>query len=222
MKLSVSKKAEDMKDSTGGAYINQSGIYDIVLNYVQLAETKNGACQINFNVTHQGMDQTIYGPILLSKEKKVNEITHRLLNQLCVIAGMEDGQDIETETVEKLVGKEQKPMEMEIIPELVDLTLKMRVQMEYSVWNDTIQERKAVKAFYREDGATAAEAESGTGIGSRLAKDAEKYASNVTYKDGLTADDVQEWIKSKSSGSKGAAPAPAAKTTAKRPMFGKS
>lgn len=222
MKLSVSKKAEDMKDSTGGAYINRSGIYDIVLNYVQLAETKNGACQINFNLNHQGMDQTIYGPILLSKEKKLNEITHSLLNRLCIIAGMEDGQDIETETVEKLVGKAQKPMEMEIIPELVGIALKMRVQMEYSVWNNEIQERKAVKAFYREDGATAAEAESGVDIGSRLAKDAEKYASNVTYKDGLTADDVQEWIKSKSSGSKGAAPAPAAKTTAKRPMFGKS
>lgn len=222
MKLTVSKKAEDMKDASSGAYINQSGIYDIVLNYVQLAETKNGACQINFNVNHQGMDQTIYGPILLSKEKKINEITYNLLNRLCAIAGMEDGQDIETETVEKLVGKAQKPMEMEIIPELVDLPLKIRVQMEYSVWNDTIQERKAVKAFYREDGATAAEAESGVDIGSRLAKDKEKYASNVTYKDGLTADDVQEWIKSKSSSSKGAAPAPTAKTAARRPMFGKS
>ena len=221
MKLSVSKKAEDMKDSSGGAFINRSGIYDIVLNYVQLAETKNGACQINFNINHQGMDQTIYGPILLSKEKKLNEITNDLLNRLCIIAGMEDGQEIETETVEKLVGKAQKPMEMEIIPELVDIALKMRVQMEYSVWNDAVQERKAVKAFYREDGATAAEAESGTDIGSRLAKDAEKYASNVTYKDGLTADDVQEWIKSRSGGGKGAAPAPAAKTTAKRPMFGK-
>lgn len=222
MKLTVSKKAEDMKDASSGAYINQSGIYDIVLNYVQLAETKNGACQINFNVNHQGMDQTIYGPILLSKEKKINEITYNLLNRLCAIAGMEDGQDIETETVEKLVGKAQKPMEMEIIPELVDLPLKIRVQMEYSVWNGTIQERKAVKAFYREDGATAAEAESGVDIGSRLAKDKEKYASNVTYKDGLTADDVQEWIKSKSSSSKGAAPAPTAKTAARRPMFGKS
>lgn len=224
MKLSVSKKAEDIKDSSGGAYINRSGIYDVVLNYVQLAETKNGACQINFSVNHQGMDQTIYGPILLSKEKKLNEITSNLLNRLCIIAGMDDGQEIETETVEKLVGKAQKPMEMEIIPELVEIPVKMRIQMEYSVWNDAIQERKAVKAFYREDGATAAEAESGTDIGSRLAKDEEKYASNVTYKDGLTEDVVQEWIKTRvaSGGKDGAAPAPAAKTAAKRPMFGKS
>lgn len=220
MKLSVSKKEEDIKDSNGGAYINHSAIYDVVLNYVQLAPSKNGAIQMNVNVTHQGMEQTIYGPYLVSKTGKINEITNGLLNRLCIIAGMEDGQEIETETVEKLVGKAQKPMEMDIIPELVDIPLKMRIQMEYSKWNNSIQERKAIKAFYREDGATAAEAESGENIGSRLAKDEEKYASNVTYKDGLTEDDVQEWIKSKNNGP--AAPSPAAKTTAKRPMFGKS
>ncbi len=103
MKLSVSKKAEDIKDSGGGAFINRSGIYDVILNYVQLAETKNKAYQLNFNVTHQGMDQTIYGPILVGKDGKINEITNNLLNRLCIIAGMEDGQEIETETVENLV-----------------------------------------------------------------------------------------------------------------------
>ncbi len=112
-------------------------------------------------------------------------------------------------------------MEMEVIPELSDIPVKMRVQMEYSLWNDAIQERKAVKAFYREDGATAAEAESGENIGNRLAQDEEKYASNVTYKDGLTEADVQNWIKARNSG-KNTKPSPAVKTTAKRPLFGKS
>lgn len=225
MKLTVSKKQDDIKDTgNGGAFINRSGIYDVTLNYVQVAPTKNKAYQLNFNVNNGGMDQTIYGPILINTDGKVNEITQALLNRLCIIAGMDDGQEIETETVEMPVGKEQKLMEMEIIPELSEVNVKMRVQMEYSLWNNDIQERKAIKAFYREDGATAAEAESGENIGKRLALDEEKYASNVTYRDGLTEEDVKEWIQSRSNGGKGSAPAkaaPAAKATAKRPLFGK-
>ena len=224
MKLTVSKNQNDIKDQSGGGFINKSGIYDVTLNYVQVAETKNKAYQLNFNVTHQGMDQTLYGPIIVNKDGSVNEITQGLLNRLCIIAGMDDGQEIETETEERPVGKDQKMMEMEIIPELCDLDVKMRVQMEYSMYNDEIQERKNIKAFYREDGATAAEAESGEDIGKRLALDEEKYASNITYKDGLTEADVTEWLKARASGNAQASkntPAPKAATTAKRPMFGK-
>lgn len=225
MKLTVSKKEEAIKDSGGGGgYINRSAIYDVNLNYVQVAETKNKAYQLNFNVTNQGMDQTIYGPILIGKDGKVNEITQNLLNRLCIIAGMEDGQEIETESVDMPVGKDQKIVEMEIIPDLSDLPVKMRVQMEYSLWNNQIQERKNVKAFYREDGATAAEAESGENIGKRLAMDEEKYASNVTYKDGLTEEAVKAWIQERidsNSSKSNSSPAPTAKAKAKRPLFSK-
>lgn len=223
MKLTVSKNQNDIKDQSGGGFINKSGIYDVTLNYVQVAETKNGAYQLNFNVTHQGMEQTIYGPIIMNKDGNVNEITQGLLNRLCIIAGMDEGQEIETETEERPVGKDRKMMEMEIIPELCDLEVKMRVQMEYSLYNNEIQDRKNIKSFYREDGATAAEAESGEDIGKRLALDEEKYATNVTYKDGLTEEVVAEWLKARASGnaSKSAAPAPKASATAKRPMFGK-
>ena len=227
MKLTVSKTNDAIKDSGegGGGYINRSGIYDVIINYVQVAETKNGAYQLNFNVSNQGKEQTIYGPILMGKDGKVNEITQNLLNRLCIIAGMDDGQEIETESAAYPVGKDQKMTEMEVIPELTNLPVKMRIQMEYSLWNNDIQERKGIKAFYREDGATAAEAESGENIGRRLALDEEKYASNVTYRDGLTEEDVKNWIKARvdaaGSGSAPAAKAPTAKTTAKRPLFGK-
>jgi hypothetical protein len=222
MKLFVSNNDDAIKDSGGGGFINHSGIYDVQLNYVQLATTKNKAYQLNFNVTNNGMAQTIYGPILVGKDGKINEITQNLLNRLCVIAGMEDGQEIETETAEIPVGKEQKPMEMEIIPELSDIPVKIRIQMEYSVWNDAIQERRNVKAFYREDGATAAEAKNGENIGKRLAQDKEKYADNVTYRDGLTEDDVKEWLQAKrSSGNEKKAATASPKASAKRPLFGK-
>lgn len=222
MKLFVSNNDDAIKDSGGGGFINRSGIYDVQLNYVQLATTKNKAYQLNFNVTNEGMAQTIYGPILVGTDGKINEITQNLLNRLCVIAGMADGQEIETETAEIKVGKDQKLMEMEIIPELSDIPVKMRLQMEYSVWKDDIQERRAVKAFYREDGATASEAKANENIGTRLATDAEKYASNVTYRDGLTEEDVSAWVKAKRSTAKGATPATASpKVTSKRPLFGK-
>lgn len=228
MKLKVSKKQEAIKDggTGGGGLINRSGIYDVTINYVQVAQTKGGAHQLNFNVNHNGMDQTIYGPYLTTKSGDINEITQKLLNRLCVIAGMEDGQEIETETAEFPVGKDQKMMEMEIIPELVDLPVKMRVQMEYSLWDDKIQERKSIRAFYREDGATAAEAESGENIGRRLALDEEKYAHNVTYRDGLTEETVKDWIQSRINGKNTSSDKPAAakaasKSGAKRPLFGK-
>ena len=224
MKLSVSKKTADMKDGGNNGYINGSAIYDVTINYVQVADTKNGAKQLNFNVTNGTTEQTIFGPILFGVDGKVNEITQSLLNRLCIIVGMEDGQEIETETAEYKVGKEQTLTEMEVIPHLAGAEVKMRIQMEYSTWNNNIQERKAIKAFYRADGATAAEAESGENIGKRLAIEEEKYASNVTYKDGLTPEDVAAWIKTKISGKTASASAnsPVPKASAKRPLFGKA
>lgn len=220
MKLTVSKKADAIKDTgNGGGYINNSGIYDVTLNFVQVATSKGGAHQLNFNLDFNGNDQTIYGPYITDKAGNVNEITQNLLNRLCIISGMQDGQDIETETTEVALGKDKKLTDIEVIPELSDLACKIRVQMEYSLYNNEIQERKNIKAFYREDGATAAEAEANENIGKRIALDEEKYASNVTYKDGLTEQDVKDWLQAKRDGK--AATTPAAKPAAKRPMFGK-
>jgi hypothetical protein len=222
MKLKVSKKEDAIKESGGGdgSYINRSGVYDVNLNYVQVAETKNKAHQLNFNVTNQGMEQTIYGPILIGIDGTVNKITENLLNRLCILAGMDHDQLIETETVTMKVGKDKKDMEMEVIPELNDLSVKMRVQMEYSMYEGKLQERKGIKAFYREDGATASEAEDNENIGKRLAIDEEKYATNVTYRDGLTAESVSALIKERIDASAPGA-GPSAKPAAKRPLFNK-
>lgn len=222
MKLTVSKKADAIKDSGVGGLINKSGVYPVTLNYTQVAESKGGAYQLIFNVTHTGMDQTIYGPYLTDKKKNVNEITQALLNKLCIIAGMEEGQDIETESVENPVGKDRKMMAMEVIPELSELDVQIRIQMEYSMYEGKIQEKQSIKAFYREDGATAAEIVAGEGFGKRLATDIEKYADNVTYRDGLTEEDVKAWIEEQRkarSGNGSSTPSPSAKPAAKRPLF---
>ena len=222
MKLTVSANPEELKDGDGGAYINHSAIYDVMINYVQVAETKNKASQINFNVNHKGMNQTIYGPILVNKDGNINTITKSMVDRLSVIANLENGQELETEEAEFPVGKDNVLTDMDIFPEFSDLEVKIRVQMEYNLYKGEIQERKSIKAFYREDGATAAEILSDSDFGKRLALDEEKYASNITYKDGLTEEEVTDWIKDRNSGkaSKGRASTPAAKSTAKRPRFG--
>lgn len=220
MKFTVKAQADALKESTS-SYINSSGIYDATLNYVQVAQTKNGAYQLNFNLTHQGTDQTIYGPIIVNKDGSPNEITQDLVNRLCVIAGMADGQELETEEVVVKLGKEQKETEITIISGLTEIDLKIRVQMEYSLWNNEIQERKAIKAFYREDGASAAEAVSGENIGKRYNLDKEKYADNVTYRDGLTEEDVKAWIAQRTSGSSSSGSSKPADSPApkRRPAF---
>lgn len=220
MKFTVKTQPDALKESSS-SYINSSGIYDVTLNYVQVAKTKNGAYQLNFNFTNQGTDQTIYGPIVVNKDGSPNEITQDLLNRLCVIAGMADGQELETEEVIVKLGKEQKETEISILSGLTEIDLKVRIQMEYSLYNGEIQERKAIKAFYREDGASAAEAASGENIGKRYALDKEKYADNVTYRDGLTEQDVKEWIAQRSSGasSSDASKSPAPAQAKRRPAF---
>ena len=227
MKLKVSKSKETLREG-GSGFITRSGIYDVTLNFVQIAENENGAAQLIFSLTHEGQEQTLYGPYILNRDGGVNEITQRLLNRLCVIAGMEDGQEIETETEEHPLGREQKMTEIEVIPELSGVDVKMRIQMEYDdKYNGEIRETKAIKAFYREDGATAEEATSGENIGRRLAIDTEKYADKVTYKNGLTKEDVDAWLEERRSGASDDSTAskkatPVAKKTAKRPTFAKN
>ena len=223
MKLTISQNVEDIKDTGNGSYINQSGIYDVTINYVQLAESKNNAVQLNFNVTHQGREQTIYGPYLLNKDGSFNEITKGLVNRLGIIAGMAGDQVLESGKETHPVGKDRTPTEIEVIPEFSGLPVKMRIQMEYRLYNNEIQEGKNIKAFYREDGATAAEATSGENIGERLAADVEKYSDNITYRDGLTEEDVTAWKEARMNAAKAKAkePAPKVATTAARPLFAK-
>ena len=61
-------------------------------------------------------------------------------------------------------------------------------------------ERREIKNFYRQsDGATASEIQIGDGFGNQLQKDM-KYASNITYNDGLTEEVVNKWKEDKKNG----------------------
>ena len=199
--------------SDGGSYINQSGIYDVTLKIVSVDVGDNGSTALNFNVDYQGSDQTFYGLRLTNNDGSEN-FGAKVFNKLCVVAGVDAVSDPEVQ--EHKLGKDQTPTDLAVLTDFTDLPVKVRIQYEYSKYQGKIQEKKVIKAFYREDGASASEILNETPVGVQLAKDL-NYASNITYKDGLTAEDVAAW-KAEKSGK----PAPANSTAPKANEFAKA
>ena len=114
------------------------------------------------------------------------------------------------------VGKDNKPQDFNVITEFSDLPIKVRLQEEYAINPTTKEIRKSLvpKAFFSAEGASAAEIiaqESGEAviIGKDLEKQ-QKYADNITYRDGLDAEQVQAWKDSKTSGNAAKPAAPKA------------
>lgn len=208
-KISTSKDA--IQTSSGSSFINASGIYDVTVKFASIDVSSGGAKSINFNVDYNGNSQTIYGPYIYDKQDQPLEIGLKLVNSLAIIAGLRDGDQPTMEVETHNVGKDNKPQDFNVITEFSDLPIKLRIQMEYDKYNNEITEKKVIKAFFSAEGASAAEiiaqenGESVT-IGKDLEKQA-KYKDNITYKSGLTADDITTW-KANRSNNKSAAPAP--------------
>ena len=211
MKLKVSSKPENIKESSGGGFINKSGIYDLKINHIRLNRYASGASRLVFDVkTAQGALQTLYGPFLEAKNGDINEITATLLNKIAIIAGLPDDYELNIEKVEVPAGKERTVSEEEIFTDLRDIDVKLQVQMEYSKYQDkngenSISENKNIKSVFSLEGLSATELVSGEDAGKQLSI-AEKYANNVTYRDGLTEQDVKDWIESKKKDSTSATP----------------
>ena len=115
---------------------------------------------------------------------------------------MEEGDDFEIEEETHNVGKDNKPQEFAVITNFSDLPIKIRLQEEYYIPEKSqnkgkIQKRMVIKNFFRADGASAEEIVNESEIGKRLATEQEKYASNVTYRNNLTPEDIEEYYKAK-------------------------
>jgi hypothetical protein len=180
---------------SGSSFIGESGIYDVIIKFASVAVSKNGAESVNFNVEYNGNDQTVYGPYVSDKEGNPLDIGLGLINKLAIISGMSAGDELVFEDEEHAVGKDKTVQTFKVISNFSDLPVKMRIQEEYSInpKTNTIQKRMVPRAFFREDGASAEEIINGTEAGKRLALEQEKYASNITYRDGLTEADITKW-----------------------------
>lgn len=203
MAFHVTKTALADVAESGGKFISKSGIYDVVINYANVTVNEHNARSINFNIQYEGTESTLYG-LRLDNNDGTENFGMRAFNNLCVIAGIESVS--EPVTREHKVGKDGEIKEFAVLEDFDNLPVKVRVQFAYHVYQGEIKETKDIKAFYREDGASAFEILSGfegkeVVIGTQLEKDM-KYADNVTYNDGLTEETVEAWKKDKKTAAK--------------------
>lgn len=202
----VNKSLDAVRETTS-EYIKESGMYPITIQFASVNQGERGSLSVDFNIDYKGSSTTIYGLRLTNNDGSDN-FQKAVFNKLLVILGIDTLDDPTIET--HMVGKDNTPKEFSVLTELSDQEVIIRLQYEYSKYNGEIKESRSIKNFYRaSDKATASEILNGTEVGKQYTKDL-AYASNVTYKDGLTAEIIAEWKEAKKSGTEFSA-----KTTAK-------
>lgn len=214
-KKSTDKKA--LEQNTGSNHLNKSGCYPVNIIAPFASASKGGSVSVDMFIDHKGQQQVIYGNLrITNNDGSQNEIGAKAFNQLIIIAGVDDVEDpIDGELP---IGKGSAMTEVAILEDLADVDVILRMQMEYSVYNGNIQEKKVIKGFFRaEDNASAEEIVNETEAGVQYEKES-KYFENVTYKDGLDEEAIIDWVAAKRP--KGTAGSGAAKTAAKKPSFG--
>jgi len=201
----VNRNKEEVKEfeGSGNKFLNKSGMYeDVTIKNLIYDEAANGGAVINFFVECQGEEQVVYGDLrVYNKGGKDNAIGQQLLNKLMVILSIDDlGEPVEEDLP---IGKGKAMKTVNVFPNVEDEDISIRITNKYSVWNNNIMEKTTVSNFYdNETKATAEELlqfeEDGDEsiLGIKYQKDLE-YADNTKYEDGLTAEQIVEWIKSK-------------------------
>lgn len=194
--FNVEKTQEAVKDS-GGSYILQSGMYPVKINFAAVNVNTHGARSIDFNVDYKGTTNTLYG--LKLDDNQGNEHFQRaLFNKLCVIAGFDTIYDPVKQT--HVVGKDQVEKEFDVLDQFSGVEVIVRVRAVYSVYNDEIKQKFEIANFFRiEDKATASEIISGANYGKQYEKE-EAKASESTYQNNLTEDEVKAWLEARKKG----------------------
>lgn len=212
-KKSVSK--EDVKQS-GTAYIMNSGVYPVTILAAFVDTNEQDSSVVNFFVEHEGQQQVIYGNLRVTNNGgEENKIGMKVFNQLLVIADIDECAD--PVEMELPIGKEGVNKTVAVLEDLCDLEIMLRIQLEYTNYNNVIRESKVIKGFYRAgDGATAEEIVNEKDFGKGLEKD-QKYINNITYKDGLDADAITAWV---AGGRKNGGASTSSTVAKKTPSFG--
>lgn len=222
--FTVSTNEENVRDYTpsNGQYINQSGIYEVIIKAVVVDQTAKGSQYLNLWLEHKGKEQPIYQAIRLTNNDGSANFGQQLFTKFCIVAGLGDNAEVSDPTPRMIpMGKGGSDVECMVLEEFTDIPMFMRVQMEYSMYNGNIQETKNIRNFFRyEDKATASEIVNNVeDKGSQYEKE-EEYADKVSYKDGLTEEDIVEWKKNRKAGAKEVDKKPATGFGVKR-TFGK-
>lgn len=207
---------EALKEGGDSKYISKSGLYDLNVITAFVGGTAKSPV-VELYVDLNGQAQPLYGNMRLTNNDGSENFGAKVFNKLLVIADIDGVEDPIEGTLP--IGKKQADKDVAILESIQDIDCKVHVQMEYSIYQGSIKEKTVIKNFYRADGASANEVVNDTEIGLDLEKST-KYFENVTYKDGLDAEQVNEWIAAKRpEGSAGTGSTTSAPT--KRPSFGR-
>ena len=206
--IKVSRDESIVKESSGGGYLSKSGIYPVTIKFVSVVVNEHNARALDFNISYNNNESTLYGLKLDNNDGSENYM-YPIFNNLAVIANLEEQ--------EHAVGKDKTPKSFMVLDDFSELSCYVRVQQEYSKYNNEIKSRLVIKSFYRDDKASAYEITKELPVGTQFEKD-EKYADKITYKDGLTKEEVDIWEAAKA-GNKSAGVAPASSTPVKTNAF---
>jgi len=195
------RDSESVKERVGGSskFLNKAGIYDVNVIAAFVNEGKGGSLTVDFFIEKDEQPQPLYGSLRITNNNgDENKIGAATFNKLLVILDEDEAADPEEATLP--MGKDGADKDVAVIPNLTDFEVKVWVAIEYSVYNGSIKEKKVIRNFYRaNDGASAEEIVNEAEPGQQYAKDLEYLETSenkgVIYKDNLTADQVQEWIK---------------------------
>lgn len=176
-------------------FITTSGIYPVKINFVSLNINENGARSLDFNVEYKNTPHIFYG-LKLDNNNGSENFERAIFNRLCIIAGLT--QVSEPVDQSHAVGKDREIKNFKVLDDFTDLEVYIRIQQQYSLFNGQIKQKKLIRNFYRKDDkASAHEILTNEPAGVQFDKDM-KYASNISYKDGLTEEMVTAY---KSNGS---------------------
>lgn len=201
----VDASEENVKDYEGGSgYINKSGIYEAIIKAVIVDKSPNGSEFINLWIECNGQEQPIFQAMRLTNNDGSPNLGAKLFTKFCIVAGAEQGAEIDDPVPAMVpIGKGGEMQECMVLEQFKDIPMFLRVQMEYSMYDGKIKEQKSVRNFFRyEDKATASEIVNDVETKGEQFKKEEEYADKITYKDGLTEEDVQNYLKERRSGKK--------------------
>lgn len=215
----TSRKADDVKQG-GSNYVTNSGVYPVQILAPIVNVSKGGSESVDLYVEHAGQKQVIYGNLrITNNDGSPNTIGSKVFNQLMIISGLDEISDpIEHELP---IGPKEAMKSAAVLEDLADIDVLMRVQMEYGAWNGNITEKKVIKAFFRaEDKATAEEIVNESDAGAGYEREL-KYVDNITFKDGVTPEQVTQWIADQRPDGTAGDTASSGGSAEKAPSFGK-
>ena len=202
--VKTKRDSESVAENTGGnsKYLNKPGFYDVEV-LAAMANPGNGdSLVIDLFIDNEGQQQPLYGNIrILNNNGEENPIGMSLFNKLLVIQDLEEAEDPEEAVLP--IGKGGADKDVAIVPNLTEFPISLQLNIEYSVYNGSINEKKIIRNFFRaSDHATAAEIVNEVDtVGGQYTKDVAYFESSdnkgYIYKDGLDAATVEKWIKDK-------------------------